>query len=93
MNECECLPQHQSQMSPPGLNHEDSLAARVQKLKHQSGETDRCLLTNPPKLRACREAQRPPACKAPAGDVRSKRFPRIQRLQLCYGTLHYQYVT
>ena len=27
---------HQSQMSPPGLNHEASQAARVQKLKHQS---------------------------------------------------------
>ena len=36
--ECECLPQaHQSQMSPPGLNHEASQAAKVQKLKHQSG--------------------------------------------------------
>ena len=35
--ECECLPAHQSQVSPPGLNHEASQAARVQKLKHQSG--------------------------------------------------------
>ncbi len=53
---------HQSQVSPPGLDHEASQAARVRKLMHRCDQLGVCspILAG---ARACRNVQRLPACR------------------------------